>query len=42
MEIINILKYSRKKRNLRCLTGPPKEIMALYLALEHKYQLSVF
>lgn len=34
MEIINVLKYSHKKPNFRCLTGSPKEFMALYMTLE--------
>lgn len=45
-EIVNGLKYSRKKRYLRCLTGfvihLPKGFMVLYLTLKHlKYHLNI-
>ena len=45
-EIVNGLKYSRKKRYLRCLTGfvihLPKGFIVLYLTLKHlKYHLNI-
>lgn len=41
MEIVNVLKYSHKKPNFRCLTDSPKEFMALYMTLEVSEVLEV-